>query len=188
MSSSAHDHPIAGFAWLLVAFGLIGLAGKAGIEKSAKSEINQEIRKAVDLGRNGDYQLAEEKLRSVLRRHPSDPDALFNLGVALLAQERDDDADTVFAQVLEVTPDDYDALAERAGIQKRKGRVDEAFALLDKIPVGRGNLKERLAQDPLWKDVAADHRMIGLKKKHALDDIGGVPSETTLRRVEPEPQ
>lgn len=164
--SDHQDHPIAGLIFLLLAASAIILGAKAGIEGSRKSEVNARIREAVELGRSGEFEEAEARLRAILRRHPDDTDALFNLGVALLARDEDDEADRAFARVLEIVPEDYDALAERAAIQKRRGNVDRAIAILETIPAGKANLKERLARDPLWEDLHEDARMRKLMEKH----------------------
>lgn len=185
---SHSDHPIAGFAFLAVAFGTIAWGAEYGISTSkralaegAKKEVNAEVRKAVDVGRGGDFEQAQKMLEEIVAKHPNDPDALFNLGISQTATERDDEADKTFQRVLELAPEDWDAVAERASIKKRKGQVDEALAMLEKIPAGKGHLHERLTQDPLWADIS-DGRMEELKKRHGIDG----KLDTTVRDVEPE--
>lgn len=189
--SHSHDHPVAGFLFLAFAFGLIGVGSKAGMDASreaqrrvAKEQVNKAIRAAVELGQRGEFEQAEEALRKIVKEHPSDPDALFNLGIAQLAVEKDDEADRTFELVLGVSPSDWDAVAERAGIKKRKGDVEGGLALLEKVPPGMGHLPERLAQDPLWADLGDNPRLRELRKRHGVAEG---PTDTTLRDTAPEP-
>lgn len=132
----------------------------------------------------------------MLVAQPTNVDALFNLGIALVAQDKNDEADATFAKLLSVKPEDWDAVAERAGLAMRRAtktssvadpkEVDVALGMLGSIPVGKGNIAERLVRDPLWADLIGDERLIKLFDKHGVP-IEARPVDTTLRDVAPEP-
>jgi Tfp pilus assembly protein PilF len=165
---SEQDHPVAGIIWL-VAVGLaIGSGAKAGIEHSRRAKIRSDIREAVQTGERGNYAKAEGMLRDVVREHPGEPDALFNLGVAELGLERIDEADETFGKVLELNPSDWDAVAERATIAQRRGKTEQALSLLDRIPPGEGHIRDRLEGEVAWGDLDGDARMNKLRAKHGL--------------------
>lgn len=181
--TSVKDHRIAGYGFLILMVGLIGWGSSQAIARSKNALNREQIRAAVERGKRGEFDPAEELLREVLRRMPDHPDALLNLGIVQAALEQDDEADRTFSRLLELYPDDYDAIAERAGILKRRGKVEEAFAMLEKIPLHEGHVKERLETDPLWADLRGDERLLALLQKHG----GSVePTETTLRPIQPD--
>lgn len=191
--SHTHDHPIAGYTFLLLVAVGLAFGSKAAIQHSAEAHEaqkaaaieaeKQRVKDAVAVGQAGDYARAEQLLEALSHERPDDADILFNLGISKAAQEKDDDADKLFARVLELDPKDFDAVAERAGIKRRKNLLDETFILLDKIPVGEGHLKERLMRDPLWADLMNEPRMIELAKKHG---VPVEPHDTTVRNLAPE--
>ncbi|MCK6548476.1 tetratricopeptide repeat protein [Myxococcota bacterium] len=202
--SHSNDHPIAGYLFLALAVGGIGYAGLSAVESSKKLRLEQEeaaatakIREALAAGETEQFGKAEALLREVLEKQPSNIDALFNLGIALVAQDKNDDADATFQKVLAVKPDDWDAVAERAGLAKRRAtktstttldpkELDAALGLLESIPAGKGNVAERLVRDPLWADLIGHERLIKLFDKHGVP-VEARPVDTTLRNVAPEP-
>jgi tetratricopeptide (TPR) repeat protein len=151
MTSPRHgrgdDHPLAGYLFLLIVAALLFGVARAGIESSRRAQMKTEMREAVEAGTRGDYGEAESKLRALVREHPDEVDALFNLGLAELALEHDQDADALFAKVLALNPKDYDAMVERAAIQKHRGHAAAALEILDAIPAGQGHLRERLLNE-----------------------------------------
>lgn len=76
-------------------------------------------------GRNDE---AIGKLNMVLAQRPDDVDARLNLGLALLAQNRLDEADAAFIAVLGRAPDYADAHVGRARVAQRRGDLIAARA------------------------------------------------------------
>lgn len=70
-------------------------------------------------------------LRQVLALRPEDVDARLNLGLALLAEGRLEEADAAFAAVLRQAPDYIDAHIGRARVAQRRGDLAGAGAALD---------------------------------------------------------
>lgn len=71
---------------------------------------------------------AIDKLQAVLAQRPDDVDARLNLGLALLAANRLDEADAAFQGVLQRAPDYADAHAGRARVAQRRGDIAAARA------------------------------------------------------------
>ena len=97
-----------------------------------------------------------------------------NLGICYRSLDKLDAADRAFARVLQLDPEDWDAVAERATIRITRGDRDQAFEMLASIPANRGQVQERLRSDPLWRKHRKDPRMPPLMKKHGVV----VPGET----------
>lgn len=176
-----HEHPLAGIVFLLVVAGLVFLGARAGIQSSKHAKLKAEMREAVEAGARGEYDQAESSLRSIAHDHPDDVDALFNLGIAELALEHEDDAYATFERVLTLSPKDYDALAEQAVIHKHKGNRDKALAMLESIPAGEGHVRERLVHEAAWDDLAGTPRMNALREKHGLpaEELGEAAGTAT---------
>lgn len=79
-------------------------------------------------GRNED---AITTLQQMLAARPDDADARLNLGLALLAENRLDEADAAFEAVLKQSPGYIDALIGRARVAQRRGDLAGARAALD---------------------------------------------------------
>jgi tetratricopeptide (TPR) repeat protein len=181
---SAQDHPIAGTVFLVVAASTIGLLAHAGMRHSADLELAQEIDRAEKEARSGNTAKAEQLLREVVRRSPDKAVAEFDLGLAQLELHEDDEADKSFARVLELDPNDYEAMACRALIFKHKGKVDEALTTLEKIPVGKGRVVDLLENDLSWEDLDGNARMNALRKKHNLPPRQSHENDTSLLKNE----
>jgi tetratricopeptide (TPR) repeat protein len=171
------DHPIAAGTWLLLIVGGIGFLGFTGLQSGAeheknaeKSGLNQELEAIIDAGRRGEYDVAIQGLEGMIAKYPNEPSLYLNLGIAQRAAERLDDADRTFAKVLELDPNDYDAMAERANILREKGNLEGALELMDKIPPGKGRVNMRLRDDPLWLEVAEEPRVKALRQKHGIEE------------------
>jgi hypothetical protein len=133
------------------------------------------------MARNGDYPTVIQRLEQLIEKHPNEPGLYLNLGIAQRAAEKLDDADRTFAKVLEMDPNDYDAMAERANIQKEKGNLDAAIDILEKIPPRGGRVDVRLRDDPLWFDVGDNPRVKALRQKHGIED--GTDTSLDLQRA-----
>jgi Flp pilus assembly protein TadD len=175
------SHPFASYGFLLLAaFAILSLA-QLGIEHAATvadhheahradvSQVSHDIMSAVRLGQTGNYLGAAQLLARIVQEHPNNVDAIFNLGVALSAAERYDDAEAAFMRIEELDPKDFNAVAEHAGVKKAQGDERAALSLLESIPAGEGNMKARLAEDPRWDSLKENPRMQALRKKHGVD-------------------
>jgi tetratricopeptide (TPR) repeat protein len=183
---AGHEHPLIAGAFLTLVVGAVGGAAVYKLlhpthSKHAEAEpdhgtppeiepatVSEQIMAAIRIGEEGDMEAAAEILAVIVRGNPENADALFNLGIALGALERHADADKVFARILELNPKDWEATAERAGLQIAQGKIDDAFAMMDQIPAGEGRLSLRLDEDPRWKGVRNDPRLTALRSKHGL--------------------
>jgi tetratricopeptide (TPR) repeat protein len=171
--------------FLLGAVGLIGAGAYAGIQGQSHhdspadehpddspdgvpSTVEERISAAIKLGQAGDFNGAISGLQEVLRDAPESVDAQYNLGVALIGRGRMEEAEAAFRRVLVLNPGDAGALAELAGLAKEKGQIDAAYGYLEQIPPKAGKIQLRLAEDPLWDDLATDDRMAKLRQKHGL--------------------
>jgi tetratricopeptide (TPR) repeat protein len=177
------DHPIAAALWLILVGGLIGLGAVKGTEASAhhreaektqvvakeRKSMSDELEKAIAPGKRGDVEEAITALEALAVKYPGEPAIRLNLGVAYRAAEKLDDADRSFAKVLELDPNDYDALAERATIQLERGDAEAAIAAVERIPANEGRMRERLMDDPFWVALMEDPRVKSLRIKHAAE-------------------
>ncbi len=178
------EHPIAAGAWLVLVVGGIGALATLGLQSSAdnekkteRGELNKELDEIIAAGRNGDYDVAIERLEEMIGKHPDEPSLYLNLGIAQRAAGKLDDADRTFAKVLEIDPNDFDAMAERANILRERGDLEAAIDLMEKIPPNEGRLNMRLREDPLWIEVATNPRVKALREKHGVTD----ETDTSLR-------
>jgi tetratricopeptide (TPR) repeat protein len=170
-----------------VVAGLIGWLAYGGLEKGAhherdalRSKLNAELDQVLAIAQQGDYETAIQKLQQMIVDHPRQPGLYLNLGIAQRAAGKLDDADRTFAKVLEMDPNDYDAMAERANVQKEKGNVDAALDIMEKIPEGQGRIYMRLKEDPLWID-ADNPRLNALREKHGATE--GTDTSLHLERM-----
>ena len=167
--------PIVGAVFIVAGLAVAGAAAY-GFAKAKRERVATEITEAIDTGRNGDVEGAVARLAKVVEENPENTDALFNYGVGLSGLERIDEADAVFAKILELNPSDWGAVAERATIQSVKGDMDQAYTLLESIPEGLGRIRERLNTDPIWREHSKDDRMRALRAKHGLTSLGYNPN------------
>jgi Flp pilus assembly protein TadD len=92
---------------------LLRLAGRAGVESGA-----------------GD---AVDHLRRVTELDPSSAQSWRDLGDALAAEGRSDEADAAFGKVLDLEPEDETALTARGHSAFQAGRRDDAVSLLERV-------------------------------------------------------
>lgn len=97
------------------------------------------------------------KLQQVLAARPDDVDARLNLGLALLAVNRLDEAEAAFREVTVRTPDYTDAWIGLARVEQRRGNLAEARRLADQAllrspdSVEARELRRALAPEPEWR-------------------------------------
>ena len=99
----------------------------------------------------GDAVRAVELLEQAVAAEPANADAQLQLGLALLAAGRLDDAEAAFAQTLTLAPDYTDARIGLARLAQRRGDVGGARAALEPVPAGNAEadaLRRVLAADP----------------------------------------
>ena len=81
------------------------LAAAGAVGASVAHELRNAL--AVAYARSGDLPRAVEEWRQVTLKRPDDPDALYNLGTALLQLGRPDEARPVLQRFIEVAPPRY---------------------------------------------------------------------------------
>ena len=155
-------------------------AGDEDPSEARKREIRETMQRAIHAHRQLDYEAAERILVAASEKYPRVPAVWLNLGICYRSLDKLDAADRAFARVLELSADDWDAIAERATIRVIRGKVDEAFALLDKVPAYKGQVTERLRSDPDWLKHRGDARMKPLLIRHGVVTKG----DTSLRQTE----
>ena len=105
----------------------------------------------------GRPEAAVPKLQQVLAAQPEDVDARLNLGLALLALNRLDEAEAAFQAVIARTPGYTDAWIGLARIEQRRGDVVEARRLADEALLRSPGheearaLQRALAPEPEWR-------------------------------------
>lgn len=176
------QHPVAAGLWLAICLtGIAFIAVKGQTRRDAEDAgtqaplpervvLREKLYSAIALSERGEHARALVVLEDLVEQHPRTTSLWLNLGIAQRAAGRLTEAARTFEKVLELDPEDYDAVAEKATVLKQEGRVDAAIAELERIPVRRGRIGERLAADPLWQDIAEDPRMRALRDKHGLVD------------------
>lgn len=168
---------------LVVAVGGYWLATRRS--PPAEDGRSRAIKGAIMVARSGDYGKAVTALEALRSDYPQDPEVLLNLGIAYVAAGQLEKADQSFAALLAVSPKDYDAQAERAGIRARMGQYGEAFDMLEQIPAGEGRMARRLAHDPIWQRVHHHPRMQALRDKHGRLEHSLRPAQKGVRRFTP---
>jgi tetratricopeptide (TPR) repeat protein len=176
----SQEHTIAGYGFLFVVACAIGFGAKAGIQHSRRVALVQRIQEAEKYAAGGDTRKAVATLREVLYDSPNNVTVLFNLALAHLELNEDDEADAALQRVLAIDPQDYEATAVHALILKREGKVEEALSTLEKVPVGKGRVRDLLQTDPSWEDLDGNLRMNELRKKHGLPPLEAHGSDTSL--------
>jgi tetratricopeptide (TPR) repeat protein len=92
---------------------LLRLAGRAGVETGAQDAVDH--------------------LRRVTELQPDSADAWRDLGDALAAEGRTDEAEEAFRRVLELEPEDEAALSALGHTAFQKGQSEDALALLERV-------------------------------------------------------
>jgi tetratricopeptide (TPR) repeat protein len=92
---------------------LLRVAGRAGVETGAADAVDQ--------------------LRKVAEQQPDSAEAWRDLGDALAAEGRHDEADEAFHKVLEIDPEDETALTAIGHAAFQAGRRDDAVSMLEQV-------------------------------------------------------
>jgi len=88
--------------------------------------------RGIDALKRGDYDQGIRFLGEALRRNPSDPDALFNLGMALSDQGRLDEAITHLDRLLVIVPQHAHGWIALGVAQARRGGLNDAIVSLER--------------------------------------------------------
>lgn len=187
----ASGHPIAAGIFLCLAVGGIGYGALRATrgqaeerQRSAALAVEAHKRMLVEgvtRGQEGDLEGAVNTLSALLREDPTNEDAAYNLGVALGAVGRYDDAEKVLSALIAKRSDDWGATAELAGVYDARGDGERAAQLLDRIPAGEGDLKARFGDAERWGAVRSHARFEALRVKH------GLTGTATTAAAPPEP-
>lgn len=96
----------------------------------AKLEYNQ----GVDFYKAGQYDRSIGAFRRAIELDPNYVDAYYNLGTILEYLNRDDEALSVFKQIIVRKPDDYESVFKAASLSSKLGQYDNAKKYLSLIP------------------------------------------------------
>lgn len=191
------QHPIAGAAFLVVMFGLIGTAAYRGqeavwtrqaeeAERGAQAAADAERERlrgrmsdAMYAAESGEVDKAIAMFEALVQEHPERPALRFNLGLAYRGADRIEDAEKVFDALLARNAQDWDALAEKATLAKQRGDLEAALALLVRIPERKGGVATRIKGDVTWADALEDPRLVKILERHVEDATG----DTAIRRL-----
>jgi tetratricopeptide (TPR) repeat protein len=105
----------------------------------------------------GDYQLAENELRTILETSPRDYRALNFMGILRAQQRRETEAEGFFKQVIEIKPDFVGGHAGLGLLYMQMGKRDDAIAQLRetlRLDPSRTDARDSLVQ--LWIAEAGD--------------------------------
>ncbi|MBK8013968.1 MAG: tetratricopeptide repeat protein [Deltaproteobacteria bacterium] len=100
----------------------------------------------------GDYEAAQKGYASILKREPSNTDALFNLGVTLQRLGKLEEAKATYEQLISANPNDISAFTNLAVVLRRQGAIDAA------IEVTQRGLALDAYNAPLLNNLAAFYR------------------------------
>ena len=163
------------FVFLAVAalgYGMYSIAVNSSSSKQAEElTTNQAIIEAVEYGKSGDYKRALALLREIVKTNPKNTAALYNYGTALRGVGQLKNADETFQRLLAISPQDYEAWAERANIAVLQNDLETAFDYLEKIPRGKGQLILRLRSDPQWIELKRHPRMQKIRAQQGLEKL-----------------
>lgn len=148
---------VSGLSW-------IGISARGRNEARLKAEINH----AVAMGEAGRYGEAKDALAKIVKEEPDNVDALFNFGLAAWGSGDLQAAEHTFVRIGQLAPTDYEASAELAGLYCQLGEHAKALDLLEKVPVGAGNLAARLRGDSRFESLDEEPRMKAIYAKHGI--------------------
>lgn len=126
---------------------------------AALAQSNGSYEEAVAARQAGNPERAAALLRPIVSANPANADAQVQLGLALLALDRLDEAEQAFRQALAVAPDYADARVGLARIAQRRGDEAAALAELDRVDPAYPDaaaLRAQLAGEPAGPDWRLD--------------------------------
>ena len=180
------DHNVAAGVFLLMFVGGVGTLityktmqqhDRAG--KEEREEVREVLRTAVEQGQRGRFKEAISVLQEATGPYGRYSAIWLNLGIAQRATGDLESAAHSFEEALKANPNDWDAIAERATVQKLRGSEADALASLERIPPGHGRVRERLEVDPAWGEAKDAERLEALRQKHQSAD----PTQASFRQL-----
>ena len=187
------DHNVAAGLFLAMVLGGLGWfvtvaidgvwvdsAARAEATKRERDEVRRILRSAVEYGHRARYKEAIGILDGATEKYGQYSAIWLNLGIAQRAEGDLAGAARSFQRALKENPKDWDALAETATVQKLLGQESAALASLERIPAGRGRVKERLEVDPVWGAAEDDRRLSALREKHRRAG----PKDTSIHQLQ----
>lgn len=185
------NHNFAAGAFLVIVIGGGGtLIGRAVMNQIAernaqateqeRNDVREILKRAVERGQRGRYRETIQILEDAVPRYSHYSAIWLNLGIAQRAEGKLVDAARSFDRALQANPEDWDALAEMATVRKLQGRETDALGNLERIPSGRGRVRERLEADPAWAAADDAGRLAALRQKHG----GVIARDTSVRRLQ----
>ena len=115
------------FCGLVVAIFAVSCVGSVST-KSYELKIPEEFKSAVKYHRDGQVLIAEQLYRKVLEKRPDFADAHGNLGVALQAQGRLEEAAVCSRRAIEINPNYAEAHMNLGNVFEAQGYLEEAAA------------------------------------------------------------
>jgi YaiO family outer membrane protein len=112
---------------------LTALALVSATQPGAAPDPEQLYRDGVAARHAGEAARAVSLLRQAVAAQPGNADAQLQLGLALLAEGRLDDAEAAFRRTLEIAPDYEDAHLALARVEQRRGNRAGALAALEPV-------------------------------------------------------
>ena len=116
---------------------LLLIAGNVQAEQflyDTSNEAKLEYNQGVDYYKNGRYDKSMLSFRRAIELDPNYIDAYYNLGSILEYLNRNDEALTVFKQIMVRKPDDYESIYKAASLSNKIGQVANAKKYLSLIP------------------------------------------------------
>lgn len=193
----AHAHPIAAGVFVTAIVALIGYGASRAVvsqreahDKAAQQQAalhKKNITDGVARGQEGDLEGAVALLAAAYKRDPNDIDAAYNLGIALAALGRYDDAEKLFSGILAKEPGDWDATAELAAVYDARGDGERAMQLLQKIPEGKADVGARFADEERWASVRGREDFAAFARKHGIQAAAATVTGTQSAAAPVEP-
>lgn len=153
----------------------------------SRAVLQEKLRAAVFLGRQGEFDAALERLRALADAYPGEASIWLNLGIAYTGRGELDEAERAFQKVLEISPNDWDGMAEMANLALDRGNLEAALGYAERIPPGKGRMSARLARDERWRENLEHPRVMALRKKHGMAEAPGqaerLEQELSSRRL-----
>ncbi|MCP4348131.1 MAG: tetratricopeptide repeat protein [Desulfobacterales bacterium] len=102
------------------------------ISAKGNTDINKELRKALQYHRSGQLQKAEQTYTNILEIRPDHADSLHGLGVIACQAENYDAGIDLFKKAVQIKPDFADAFYNMGGVLSIQGKSEQAVACWQK--------------------------------------------------------
>lgn len=104
-------------------------SGMGGIDPKDGIKLHNKLEQARHRAQRGDWPGCERLLRDVLKENPANLSALNTLPMALLRQDRQKEAEEVYARSLQIDPKQHRILHQLGALRLREGKLDDAEKL-----------------------------------------------------------